>query len=219
VPSNAINNDACYSEESLHSPKIRRSLAIDEDEDNDYSLPVGTNGRREDIDSIPTLCSPPSKKTRPSQSSTDVDTESNLLSANAEIDPASRNASQSITNDLISPDDTFSPDDNCSHASEQNKRENQELRNRLRIERKRKTEEKISEIKRKTKESESRWRIKKKLIKFGYISLGIFFLFGVGYYVYSQVTSDSWVTAESSSSNAFDHLESTNSKLLRKSDL
>ncbi|RWS26228.1 tyrosine-protein phosphatase non-receptor type 2-like protein [Leptotrombidium deliense] len=96
---------------------------------------------------------------------------------------------QAVTSNSISKEDTKLLNNNLTPT---------EIRKRNREERNRKTSENIRRIKEKQKEIDERSRLKKRLLKYGCISVGIALMFGAGFIAYSYLNDATVLKANAS---------------------
>jgi len=198
VPFSANNNlNKC----KPHSPKIQRSLGINEE---DFDTENGINScivnniidnnddnvlDNNDIELRSTLPPLPLRSRR----SFSTTSQSSSTSPEPDAKPTESDSVSSVPQDMISSEDKanhielMNNSNNSKTDSSLNKE--QELRNRLREEKRRKTADTIERIKKKAKESEERSRLKKNLIKYSLISMGFALLFGTGVFIYSSLSS------------------------------
>jgi len=197
VPFSANNNlNKC----KPHSPKIQRSMGINEEDfDTENGLNtfivdniIGNNDNHlvnNDIE-LPSTLPPLPLRSRRSFSTT---SQSSSTSPEPDVKPTESDSVSSVPQDMISSEDKANhieltnTSNNSKTDSSLNKE--QELRNRLREEKRRKTADTIERIKKKAKESEERSRLKKNLIKYSLISVGFALLFGTGIFIYSSLLS------------------------------
>lgn len=200
VPFSANNNlNKC----KPHSPKIQRSMGINEEDfnvENDFLSRIENNlidnrddsvlEIRNDIELCSTL--PP----LPPRSRRSMSTNSQSSSTSPEPD-TKRTKSESVSSvpqDMISTEEkanNFELKNNSvnSKTDSLSQTKEQELRNRLREEKRRKTTETIERIKKKQKESEERSRLKHNLIQISLYSIGVAII-GTGIYFIGNLIKD-----------------------------
>lgn len=207
VPFSANNNSY---KSKANSPKILRSNAIIEDEincENEICFgDIGDDIMSKNSDKLDDMCSNPLPPL-PARCRRSLSTTSSQQSGSTSPEPdLKRTKSDSFSsvpqNDMISTEEsanhselTNNSNNNSNNNSVINPKteslsqtiEQQEVRRRLREEKKRKTTETIERIKKKQKESEDRSQLKKHLIKYSLISMGFVLLFGTGIFIYSSL--------------------------------
>ncbi len=211
VPFSANNNlNKC----KPHSPKIQRSMGMNEEEDfnfeNDFLSRIENNlidnrddsvlENRNDIELCSTL-PPLPPRSRRSMSAT---SQSSSTSPEPDTKRTKSDSVSSVPQEMISTEEkanNFELKNNSvnSKTDSLSQTKEQELRNRLREEKRRKTADTIERIKKKQKESEERSRLKHNLIQFSLYSIGVAII-GTGIYFignlikgYFSVNTDSSV--------------------------
>ncbi|RWS01373.1 tyrosine-protein phosphatase non-receptor type 2-like protein [Dinothrombium tinctorium] len=101
-------------------------------------------------------------------------------------------------NEIVSDIVSLNNEEDSRHRSRNNNMSPCELRKRLREERNKKMYENIKRIKEKQKEIAEQSRMRKHLIKYGCISVGIVLVFGAGFIVYNYITDNSVFKSNSS---------------------